>query len=209
MRSTVDHFVYACPDLDRAVAEVEATVGVRAVAGGRHPDLGTANALLSLGPATYLELIGPDPSAGPRDEFPYGLHTLARPALRAWAVAPDDFDEAIARLETIGEDLGPARRARRETTDGRELSWRMTPAGGDADVEIRPFLIEWGETPHPAVSSPAGLSLRRLVVSSPEVSRLQRLFATLGLDIEVQEALRPGLRVVIATAGDHELVLES
>lgn len=45
--SRVDHLLYATPDLNRGVEEIEKLIGVRATEGGQHPGRGTRNALPS------------------------------------------------------------------------------------------------------------------------------------------------------------------
>src|SRR5215472_2605564 len=70
----IDHLIYKAPDLAGAVADLEERLGVRAQAGGQHIGRGTHNALLALGPRTYLEIIASDPGQrAPSVPRPFGL----------------------------------------------------------------------------------------------------------------------------------------
>src|SRR5262245_37287646 len=79
---TVDHLVYATPDLAVGIRRIETLLGVQATPGGQHPGEGTRNALVALGPTSYLEIIGPDSEqptpAGPRK---FGIDDLKEPRL--------------------------------------------------------------------------------------------------------------------------------
>lgn len=94
----IDHLVYATPDLNATVNALEAQLGVRPSVGGQHPVLGTRNALLSLGPRMYLEIVGPDPQQ-PSPDGPrwFRIDTLTEPTLVTWCAAATELESLRAR----------------------------------------------------------------------------------------------------------------
>jgi hypothetical protein len=210
LTATVDHLVYACPDLDAAVTEIERATGVRAAAGGHHLGLGTHNALLALGERTYLEIIAPDPAqhetVPPR---PFGLDDLAVPALRGWAAAPADLEAAVLDARAAGYDYGDIVGRRRRTMDGGELSWRMTTASASPATGVLPFLIDWQDSAHPAPGAPAGLLLEEFRLFAPDPEFMAARLRALGLDLPVERAAKPALRAVLTGAAGRRIVLDS
>jgi hypothetical protein len=188
----VDHLIYAVPELTAAVADVEDRFGVRAQAGGRHIGLGTHNALLALGPRTYLEIIAADPGQPePSMPRPFGVDDLRSGRLVGWALARDDIDRAAAEARSHGYDPGEIGDGRRVGPSGVVLRWRAT--GSALAGALVPFLICWGDTQHPASSAPRGLSLTSLRIEHPDPRSLAPVLAALGADIEVTSAPVPAL----------------
>ena len=188
----VDHLIYAVPELTAAVADVEDRFGVRAQAGGRHIGRGTHNALLALGPRTYLEIIAPDPGQPePSMPRPFGVDDLRSGMLVGWALACDDIDRAVAEARSHGYDPGEIGDGQRVGPSGVVLRWRAT---GSALVGgLFTFLICWGDTEHPASSAPRGLSLMSLQIEHPDPRFFAPVLAALGADIEVTSAAVPAL----------------
>jgi Glyoxalase-like domain len=188
----IDHLVYAAPDLATAIAEVAERFGVRAQAGGKHIGLGTHNALLALGPQTYLEIIAPDPEQPePSVPRPFGVDGIRHGGLVSWALACDDIDAAAAQARCHGYDPGDVTGGQRAGPTGTVLRWRLTlnaMAGG-----VVPFLISWGDTEHPATSAPPGLTLESFHLEHPDPPSLAPLLTALGADVEVKPATVPAL----------------
>ncbi|HJM88362.1 MAG TPA: VOC family protein [Dehalococcoidia bacterium] len=198
----LDHLVYATPDLDAAVDDLEARLGVRAVLGGRHPGRGTYNALISLGADHYLEIIGPDPEqpevAQPRG---FGLDDLTVPQLRTWAAKAPDIDARIERARVAGYDPGPALAMSRERPDGVTLAWHLTPSGQSEGGWLVPFLIDWGGSPHPALTAPGGVTLDSLRAEHPTPDAIRPLLAALDVALDVDAGPEPRLIARLRTAG--------
>ncbi|MEU7525765.1 VOC family protein [Saccharothrix sp. NPDC042600] len=183
----IDHVLYAAPELEAAVADLAARLGVRAAGGGQHPGVGTHNRLLGLGPHTYLEVIAPDPSQpGPALPRPYGVDGVTSGRVVGWALTVDDIDAAVARARAAGFDPGEVLDGQRRTPDGELLRWRLTANARTAGVV--PFLIDWGGTPHPARSAPAGLALASLHIEHPEPANVLAALRALGVEVEVRAA---------------------
>lgn len=184
--AVLDHLVYATPDLDATIADVERALGVRAAIGGRHVGRGTWNAILSFGDgssfSSYLELIAPDPSQpDPEGPRPFGVDLVDSPRLVTWAVRTTDLDALLVAARSGGYDPGPAMSMQRDTPEGDLLSWRLTmpPIEGDGLI---PFVIDWGATTaHPSMTSPVGVTLARFDATYPNPAAITAAWDALGL----------------------------
>ena len=192
--SRVDHLVYAVPDLDRGIAHIEQLLGVTATPGGRHAGRGTHNALLALGPTTYLEIIGPDPAqADVGKPFWFGVDRVMAPMLVTWAVNARDLQRVVEKAARIGVTLGDVIAGSRRRIDGVELRWRYTdPLRLIADG-IMPFFIDWADGAHPAQSAAQGAVLIDLRAEHPEPERVFEMLRSLDLAMNVHRAPHPAL----------------
>lgn len=210
----IDHLLYAARDLGEGCRAVEALLGVAPVPGGRHPEYGTHNALLALGPTTYLEVIAPDPEAEPP---PRGVMAPGPEAsegvpgrLFTWVARAERLEAASRDLKTAGIDPGRILAGRRERPDGSELTWRLTDPYARPLEGAVPFLIAWGRSPHPAADAPEAGRLTGLRIEHPHPTRVRAALAALriapGGGLVLAKAERFALVATIGTdAGEVEL----
>jgi Glyoxalase-like domain len=207
-RSELDHLVIGCASLEAGIDWVEQKLGVRPMPGGQHAAMGTHNALLKLGPRTYLEVIAIDPEAAapprPRwfalDEPEMRARLAQSPALITWVVRTESLATACARVPDLGEILSMSR---------NDFRWKIAvpesgalPWGG-----VLPAAIEWlagddGVARHPCDSlSASGCELAGLQLSHPAAvlgtSGIVALFRELRILGPVD--LKPGPRELAAT----------
>lgn len=169
-------------------------LGAPMVPGGSHPAWGTRNAVLPLGPTTYLEVIGPDPagSTGARPRL-FGIDRLKAPRLATWAAKGTGLSELAERAQAQGIDLGAVEDGWRVRADGTTLTWRLTDPFKPRARGVLPFFIDWTAGDHPATVGRAEVELVELAARHPDPDRVAADLRALGLDLSVYFGPEPAL----------------
>lgn len=177
MTAHLDHLVVVDPSLEAGARFVQRSLGFAPGPGRTHPHMGTHNLLLSLGSATYLEIVAIDPQAAaisrPRWFGLDGMGPDAAPRLAGWVANTDDIHAAAS------PELGEV-----ETMEREGLTWQMTTTadGSLPFAGAAPLLIQRATGFHPASRLPdQGLRLRRLVVRHPQLQPVAQTVARIGL----------------------------
>jgi len=197
----LDHLVYATPDLEVTCRDLEIRLGVRASVGGQHPGRGTHNALISIGPAAYLEIIAPDPLQPETRAVWFGIDQLTAPKLITWAVRVDDLESLVKEISPH-VNVGAVRSGSRKTPEGTTLSWQLTEPRLEQGVGLIPFLIEWNSRQHPADSAIAGPPLVQLRLEHPEPELIRKQLNSLRLEVAIEQRSNPALVAIFAGAND-------
>lgn len=195
----LDHILWAAPNLDEGMRLFGSLTGVAPSRGGAHPGFGTRNSLVGLGAGLYLEIIAPDPAQPLEGNRGGQIAALPHPGLLAFALRTTD----VAALRVAAERAGLACEGpvamTRTRPDGVTLAWSILhlhhPHLGDAI----PFAIDWGASPHPSASAPAGCRLKTLMALQPDPEPLVSIYRALGIPVEVKRGARAGLLGVLDT----------
>lgn len=216
--TVVDHVLLPVEDLDEGAQRLRDRFGLESIAGGRHPNVGTANRIVPLG-SQYLELIA---IVDPEEAAASLLGRRVARALKdgttfvAWALRTQDLDALRRKLQGAGWDLPPMIQGSRNRPDGEMLSWRTQYVDSSPVPVAIPFVIEWripkglhpGETP--AVHRRGVTTLRRVVVGARDPGRargqLQLLLGKSDL-YEVREAGADRVQEVVLADEDGEVVI--
>ena len=194
----LDHVILGAADLDRGVEEMERRTGVRATFGGAHPGRGTRNALLSLGPSLYLEILAPDPAQAVAGSDLDELRKLPGLTPVGWAVHTGDAEALRGRLESSGLRVSPATPGSRARPDGRLLEW-VTFGVTEPDHPLAPFFIRWADmSRHPARTSPPGCTFKSLALAAPDPPPLRSILAPLRLPVPVTQADAPQMSLALS-----------
>ncbi len=132
----IDHVIYATPSAATTAERLRADHGVGATEGAFHPEHGTHNWVVPLGPTQYVELLE-IVDRGAAGRSPIGQLMLAKLAadegLASWAILTTDLDAVAARV-------GIAPGAGKATDQAGKVigSWRFVAAHPDL-----PFFIAY------------------------------------------------------------------
>jgi hypothetical protein len=216
--TVVDHILLPVADLEVGARTMRERHGLQAIAGGRHPKLGTANMIVPLG-RQYLELIA---IADPQEAAASRLGKHVSRALDQgrmfvdWALRTRSVDSMRAKLLAAGWELPPPWEGSRQRPDGQVLRWRTQDVDTGAAWIALPFVIEW-DVPdglHPGeakVEHPSGATaLRRVVVGArnptPVREQLRLLLGDSEL-YEVRAADADGIEELALDSPNGELVV--
>ncbi|MBA2696188.1 MAG: VOC family protein [Actinobacteria bacterium] len=204
MTAPLDHLVLGVPDFAEGLEHVTRVTGARPIDGGHHPGQGTRNAVLRLGRECYLEVLGPDrDQPRPAERLRFGLDDLDQPRLVAWCVPATDLDARVERARALGFAPTGVVAMSRQVPGGAPLRWRVAGLGlgprGRGLGGVVPFLIDWGQSPHPAHGAPDLVQLRRFSVLHPDPLLAERVLSSLGFRPAIKQAVRPGLEAILDT----------
>ncbi len=193
---SLDHVIWAVPDLEDYVVRFEALTGIKPNYGGEHTNGTTANYLVALGPCTYLEIVGPKAGITPEmmgeDAAKYAYEHVAGFAFGA------DIDNPTDELKAL--DLGERREGGRIKPDGTSLSWVTSGLTGvDFGKDRFQFVIKWTSEPHPATTAAAGAEIRQFTIAYPDSVKLRELVENNNLPIVLQPSGRPNMWLTINT----------
>jgi hypothetical protein len=207
MNTAIDHLVFATDDLQQGIDKIEALLGLSSSPGGSHPGMGTRNALISLGPECYLEIIGPDPDQTEfQGERIFGIDTIEHGQLVHWCVRREGLSSFVQQMKLKGIELSDVISMSRVSVDGNQLEWELAfPASFDERCAL-PFFIDWCASPHPTSELPRGAELKRFEIRHADARNINEQLRLLSIEPCAVEDPLPRCRAIIqCPRGEIEL----
>ena len=145
MITRFDHAVIAVRDIEAAINSY-AALGFDVSAGGRHPLIGTRNALVRFG-LDYIELLSVEDIDRARSSGSFGSELAdflgSSQGLVGFVFSCSKLEPIATGLTTLGQKFQGPFDMSRERPDGCLLSWRLVIPGTSPWRKTWPFFIEW------------------------------------------------------------------
>ncbi len=140
-----DHAVIGVPDL-RAGMAAFGRLGFEVAKGGRHPSLGTRNAIVRFG-LDYLELLTVEDPVKAKARGPFGGELVdfleKSSGLVGYVLAGADLQQQVDGFKSLGMEADGPFDMDRIRPDGRRLAWRLVVPAGSPWRKSWPYLIDW------------------------------------------------------------------
>lgn len=198
---TLDHLVYAVPDLHAALDWFEEHAGLRPAIGGRHLHQGTHNAVVNLGQGAYLEIVAPDPenTSVPPPRW-MGVDLITKPRLVRWSLKSNDLTQDAKLLKAINPTLGHIHAGQRELPSGDLLRWQMTLPSSTPAVDLIPFFLDWSTSDfHPTDRMPEQFTCKQVELKHPEPKKVAKALRGFGMGMRIEYAPIPAIIAIIGT----------
>lgn len=191
----LDHIVIAAENLDQGEEYISSKLGVKPLAGGRHPHQGTHNSLLKLGKDKYLEIIAIDPE-GKKPDYPRWFN-LNDPVLQKQIKKEPKIITWVARTSNLTETIAQASYnpgiPRSASRGSLRWTFTFTKDGSLIQKGLLPHLIEWDSSDHPSSQLPESkVEINQMKGFHPEPPVIRGHLKSLGLqDTVIIEKSRP------------------
>lgn len=143
----LDHIVYCTNNFNESLNFFEQSLGVRPSIGGRHLKMGTKNAILNLGQASYLEILAVDEN-NDKHTGPHwmGIDLIKKPKITRWAIKSNNIQSDQEILKKHRPELATLFDGERLTKAGTILKWKMLLPQATPEVELVPFVLDWSSS---------------------------------------------------------------
>ena len=197
------HVIVGIDSLERGMELLRRVTGLTPIFAGAHPGRGTQNALLSLGPGRYLELLAPNPADTSAAARTLGmaarLRALRLPTPIGWALGTPDADSLRSTLVARGLPGGTVTPGARTRPDGQTVRWRALGLAWGLRSAVLPFFVE-DDAAGPGLSTgaPTGCELTEFALASPHADTVRTLLQRARLSVDVAHA--PAERISLTLA---------
>jgi catechol 2,3-dioxygenase-like lactoylglutathione lyase family enzyme len=210
MLKGIDHIVIVVADLDRAIAGFDA-LGFTVVHGGRHPGLGTHNALIAFADGAYFELIA---SLVPASTHRWFAGVTRGGGLIDFCMQTDDLDADAASFKRAGATISEPFAMERERPDGYKLKWVLAvaqpPSAGAVPFLIRDITPRDERVPRERTHRNGATGIRTLTVAVENAvaarTFYERVLGARGEELGRDDLDAAGVRFVVGPdEAPHEL----
>ncbi len=129
-----------------------------------------------------------------------GIDFLQKDRITRWALKSNTLESDCNSLKMYNTKMGEIVDGSRNTEDGALLEWKLTLPLGTPEVEIVPFLIDWGTSgTHPCNSLPdSECKLIKFSATHPSPMDFEIVFKNLNCNFDIQKNKQINMSAIIA-----------